>query len=65
MFAIERNGQLVKQLVFSGDASNNLYRDTSISHLTFTTMKAANEVAEVLEATVVDYQLYLSQQLAA
>ena len=62
MFAIERNGQLVKQLVFNGNASNNLYRDTSISHLTF---KAANEVAEVLEATVVDYQLYLSQQLAA
>ena len=65
MFAIERNGQLVKQLIFIGDANSNLYRDTSISHMTFTNMKAANEVAEVLEATVVDYQLYLSQQLAA
>ena len=65
MFAIERNGQLVKQLIFVGDANTNLYRDTSISHMTFTTMKAANEVAEVLEATVVDYELYHLQQLAA
>lgn len=65
MFAIERNGQLVKQLVFSGNASNNLYRERSVVTMTFTTMKAANEVAEVLDASVVDYQLYLSQQLAA
>lgn len=65
MFAIERNGQLVKQLVFNGNASNNLYRERSIVTMTFPNMKAANEVAEVLDATVVDYQLYLSQQLAA
>ena len=65
MFAIERNGMLVRQVIFSGNADKNLYRDTSVADLTFTTMKAANEVAEVLDATVVDYQLYLSQQLAA
>lgn len=65
MFAIERNGQLVKQLVFSGNASNNLYREHSVITMTFSTIKAALEVAEVLDATAVDYQLYLSQQLAA
>jgi hypothetical protein len=60
-FALERNGSLVNQVVFIG--KDSLYRDYKVLPITFNTIKAANEVADVLEANVVDYQLYLSPQL--
>jgi hypothetical protein len=60
-FALERNGSLVNQVVFKG--KDSLYREHDVVPLTFTTRKAANEIAEVLEANIVDYQLYLSPQL--
>jgi hypothetical protein len=60
-FALERDGSLVNQVVFKG--KDSLYRDHDVIPMTFKTIKAANEVAEVLEANVVDYQLYISPQL--
>lgn len=60
-FALERNGSLVNQVVFKG--KDSLYRERDILPMTFKTLKAANEVADVLEANVVDYQLYISPQL--
>jgi hypothetical protein len=60
-FALERNGSLVNQVVFKG--KDGLYRDHDVIPMTFKTIKAAKEVAEVLEANVVDYQLYISPQL--
>lgn len=60
-FALERNGSLVNHVVFKG--KDGLYRDYEVVHLTFSTLKAAKEIAEVLEANIVDYQLYLSPQL--
>jgi hypothetical protein len=60
-FALERNGSLVNQIVFRG--KSGLYREHDVVPMTFATIKAANEIAEVLEANVVDYQLYLSPQL--
>lgn len=52
LFAIEREGSLVNQIVFKG---SGLYRETAVVPLTFSTLKAAEEVAEVLDATVVAY----------
>ena len=60
-FALERNGSLVNQIVFKG--TSGLYREHDVMPLTFKTLKAAKEIADVLEANVVDYQLYLSPQL--
>lgn len=60
-FALERNGSLVNQVVFKG--KDGLYREHEVVHMTFKTLKAAKEIADVLEANVVDYQLYLSPQL--
>jgi hypothetical protein len=52
MFAIERDGSLVNHVVFKG---NDLYREREVVPLTFNTLKKATEVAEVLHATVVNY----------
>lgn len=61
VFALERNGSLVNQVVFKG--KDSLYREYDVVPMIFKTLKAANEVADVLEANVVDYQLYISPQL--
>jgi len=61
-FAIERNGSLVNHIIFRG---NGLYRSHDILPLTFSTYKAALEIAEAIDGAVVDYQLYLSQQRMA
>ena len=55
LLAIERNGSLVNHIVFKGKETAYLYRERDIVPLTFTTMKAATEVANVLGATVVKY----------
>ncbi len=62
-FAIERNGSLVNHIVFKNNSI--LYRDTDVVPLTFDTMKAATEVADVLNGIVVDYHAYLQQQQLA
>ena len=63
IFAIERNGSLVNHVVFRGSAQTNLYREYDVAPLTFTTEKAANEVAKSLFATVVDYDIFTATQL--
>ena len=65
LFAIERNGSLVNQLVFRGNPDTNLYRDPDIMIMTFTTLKAATEMADVLHGTVVDYEKYTATQAKA
>ena len=62
-FAIERNGSLVNHVVFKNNSI--LYRDTDVVPLVFDTHKAATEVADVINGTVIDYHAYLQQQLAA
>jgi len=62
-FALERNGSLVNQIVFKGNPDTLLYRDYDIIPITFSTIEAAEEVAEILKANIVDYQLYISPQL--
>lgn len=56
IFAIERNGSLVNQVVFTGSAANNLYRPHDVLPMTFSTHAAALEIAEVLDAEVVEYK---------
>jgi len=56
MYAIERNGLVVNQVVFTGSAANNLYRPRDILPLSFSTHKSALEIAEVLGATVIEYK---------
>lgn len=63
MFAIERNGSLVNQVVFKGSSLTSLYRDREVVPMLFTTTKAAQEIADALFAYVVDYDEYLSTQL--
>lgn len=65
-FAIERNGSLVNQLVFRGSSDTSLYREYDIVPITFTTLKAATDIADILHGTVVDYDTYnLTQAKAA
>lgn len=55
-YAIKRNDKLVYHVVFLGEG---LYRDKDIVPLTFETMKKAQEVATVMDGTVVDYDEYI------
>lgn len=64
IFAIERNGSLVNHVVFRGSSQTNLYREYDVLPVTFTTLKAATEIADVLFGTVVDYETYTSTQLS-
>lgn len=65
IFAIEREGSLVNHVVFKGDSNTSLYRERNIEPLTFTTLKAATEIAGVLHATVVDYDQFIASQVRA
>lgn len=65
IFAIERNGSLVNQLVFRGSSNTNLYREHDIVPITFTTLKAATDIADILHGNVVDYDTYVSTQAKA
>lgn len=56
IFAIERNGVLVNQVVFTGNPANNLYRPRDILPMTFSTHAAALEIAEAIDAEVVEYK---------
>lgn len=55
-YAIERDGSLVNQVIFKDN--NTLYRDKYVVPLVFDTIKAALEVADALNGTVVDYRAY-------
>lgn len=54
-YAIERNNELVNQVVFVG---KGLYKTRDIIPLTFKTAKQAQEVSDVLNGNVVDYDSY-------
>jgi hypothetical protein len=54
-YAIERNNELVNQVVFIG---KGLYKTRDIIPLTFKTVKQAQEVSDVLNGNVVDYDSY-------
>lgn len=53
VYAIERNGNLVKHYVFEGDITKMHTRPHSVVNLTFNNEKSALEVANKLNATVV------------
>jgi len=53
VYAIERNGNLVKHYVFEGDITKMHTRLHSVVDLTFDNEKSALEVANKLNATVV------------
>lgn len=53
MYALERNGGLVQHLQFKGDG---LYREYDIVVMTFKKLKEAEEIADAINATVVDYR---------
>ena len=54
-YAIERNDELVNQIVFIG---KGLYKSVDIIPLTFSNVKQAKEVSHVLGGIVVDYHQY-------
>ena len=60
-YAIERNNEIVNQVVFVGEG---LYRSKDVIPLVFDTVKKAKEVAEVLNGTVVDYDAYMTEDFA-
>lgn len=53
VYAIKRNGNIVKHLVFEGDTSKMHTRPCSVIDLTFDSEKSAIEVANVLKGDVV------------
>ncbi len=57
-YTLERNGEIVRQIVLVGDKMN--YKKPEIVDLTFETYEGASEVAEVLNAKIVDNQSTLA-----
>lgn len=60
-YAIERNNELVNQVVFVGEG---LYRARDIIPLTFDSIKKAQEIADIISGSVVDYDLYMTEDFA-
>ena len=60
-YAIERDNEIVNQVVFVG---KGLYRKHDVIPLVFSTTKKAQEIADVLNGTVVDYDAYMTQDFA-
>jgi hypothetical protein len=60
-YAIVRDYKIVNQVVFLG---KGLYRPADIVPLLFETHKKADEVATVLGGVVVDYDEYMSVNIA-
>lgn len=54
-YALERANGYVQHVVFEGSAKD-LYRQATVQVLTFKTFEAANSVANVLSAKVVNYK---------
>lgn len=51
-YILVKNGETVKHIIVLGNPKKSWNRDQSIVDLSFETMEAANEVANVLEAKV-------------
>ena len=51
-YILMKNGKTVKHIIVLGNPKKSWNRDQSIVDLSFETMEAANEVANVLEAKV-------------
>ena len=60
-YAIERDNAIVNHIVFVG---KGLYRKTDVIPLVFDTTKKAQEIADVLDGTVVDYDAYMTEDFA-
>jgi glycine cleavage system H lipoate-binding protein len=60
-YAIERNNAIVNQVVFIGEG---LYRSKDVIPLVFESIKKAQEVADVLNGIVVDYDAYMTEDFA-
>lgn len=53
MYAIKKNGEIIKQIVFIGDTSKMHTRPSEVIDLTFDNVKSATEVANHMDAIVV------------
>ena len=60
-YAIERDSTIVNHIVFVG---KGLYRKIDVIPLVFDTTKKAQEIADVLKGTVVDYDAYMTEDFA-
>jgi hypothetical protein len=60
-YAIERDNAIVNHIVFVG---KGLYRKHDVVPLVFDTIKKAQEIADVLDGTVVDYDAYMTEDFA-
>ena len=60
-YAIERDNAIVNHIVFVG---KGLYRKHDVVPLVFDTTKKAQEIADVLDGTVVDYDAYMTEDFA-
>jgi hypothetical protein len=60
-YAIERDNTIVNHIVILG---KGLYRKIDVIPLVFNTTNKAQEVADVLEGTVVDYDAYMTEDFA-
>jgi hypothetical protein len=60
-YAIERDNAIVNHIVFVG---KGLYRKIDVIPLVFDTTKKAQEIADVLKGTVVDYDAYMTEDFA-
>ena len=60
-YAIERDTAIVNHIVFVG---KGLYRKIDVIPLVFDTTKKAQEVADVLYGSVVDYDAYMTEDFA-
>lgn len=65
-YAIERNGELVRHVVFLGDSEKDLYRKRDIQILLFEDEDEAKELLQVWpNAKVVDYKEYKAEKKKA
>lgn len=65
-FAIERNGNLVLEVILLGDSDKNLYRQRDIRIMTFETEKQVNEMLSIWEnAKLIDYEEYTATKQVA
>jgi len=53
-YIIERDGNIVKHIVFKGDKTKTHDRPHSVVDLTFDNKKDATEVANTLNATIIE-----------
>jgi len=58
-YTLERNGKVVQHIVMVGAEKSN-FKTPTVFDLKFETYEAANEVAEVLKAKVVDNKATLA-----